>query len=96
MRNFEWGGEESRKSEDKEEENVEKELPNFGLSGKLAAETNTFKGVVLKYSEPIEARKPSKKWRLYVFKGDQQTGEFLLKLELKFCFSLFFWMEMGE
>ncbi|KAJ1889338.1 hypothetical protein LPJ66_008083 [Kickxella alabastrina] len=41
---------------------------NFGLSGKLAAETNTVNGVVLKYSEPAEARKPSGHWRIYVFK----------------------------
>ncbi|CAG8509281.1 6678_t:CDS:2 [Ambispora leptoticha] len=47
--------------------------PNFGLSGKLAAETNTFNGVVLKYHEPPEARKPAEKWRLYVFKGDEQV-----------------------
>ncbi|KAI8637198.1 SMAD/FHA domain-containing protein [Parasitella parasitica] len=46
--------------------------PNFGLSGKLAAETNTVKGVELKYNEPPEAAKPSLKWRLYVFKGDEQ------------------------
>jgi smad nuclear-interacting protein 1 len=49
--------------------------PNFGLSGKLAAETNTYNGVVLKYFEPTEARKPTKKWRLYVFKGgDKEIG----------------------
>ena len=48
--------------------------PNFELSGKLAAETNTFNGVVLKYHEPPEAKLPTKKWRLYVFKGDQQIG----------------------
>ncbi|KAG9302329.1 hypothetical protein G9A89_008821 [Geosiphon pyriformis] len=47
--------------------------PNFGLSGKLAAETNTFNGVVLKYHEPPEARKPLEKWRLYVFKGEEQV-----------------------
>ena len=35
---------------------VEKIQPNFGLSGKLAAETNTFQGVVLKYNEPPEAK----------------------------------------
>ncbi|CAJ0747775.1 21587_t:CDS:2 [Entrophospora sp. SA101] len=46
--------------------------PNFELSGKLAAETNSFNGVVLKYYEPPEAKLPTKKWRLYVFKGDQQ------------------------
>jgi smad nuclear-interacting protein 1 len=51
---------------------VEKEKPNFGLSGKLTAETNTFKGVVIKYSEPPEARKPLKfRWRLYPFKGHE-------------------------
>ncbi|KAJ2084695.1 hypothetical protein GGI09_007157, partial [Coemansia sp. S100] len=42
--------------------------PDFGLSGKLAAETNTVNGVVLKYAEPPEARKPKDRWRLYVFK----------------------------
>ncbi|CAG8445708.1 11382_t:CDS:2 [Cetraspora pellucida] len=46
--------------------------PNFGLSGKLAAETNTVNGVVLKYHEPSEARKPTKRWRLYVFKDTEQ------------------------
>ena len=42
---------------------------NLGLSGALAGESNTVNGVVVKYSEPPEARKPKKKWRLYVFKG---------------------------
>ncbi|GES75564.1 smad nuclear-interacting protein 1 [Rhizophagus clarus] len=46
--------------------------PNFGLSGKLAAETNSYNGIPLKYFEPQEARKPVKKWRLYVFKGDKE------------------------
>ena len=48
--------------------------PNFELSGKLAAETNTFKGVVLKYNEPMEARKPERQYRLYVFKGKEEQG----------------------
>ena len=30
---------------------------------------------VLKYNEPPEARKPSVGWRLYVFKGSEQTGK---------------------
>ena len=47
---------------------MEKEKPNFGLSGKLTEETNTYRGVVIKYSEPPEARKPKKRWRLYPFK----------------------------
>ncbi|KAJ1646841.1 hypothetical protein LPJ64_001725 [Coemansia asiatica] len=41
---------------------------DFGLSGKLAAEANTVNGVVLKYAEPPEARKPRHRWRIYVFK----------------------------
>lgn len=49
--------------------------PNFAPSGALAAETNTFQGVVLKYNEPPEARKPVRSWRLYVFKGKEQVGE---------------------
>lgn len=50
--------------------------PNFAPSGALAAETNTFQGVVLKYNEPPEARKPVRQWRLYVFKGKEQLGTF--------------------
>ncbi|KAL7417838.1 SMAD/FHA domain-containing protein [Mrakia frigida] len=51
--------------------------PNFGLSGALAAETNTnAAGVTLKYNEPPEARKPSLNWRLYVFKGKDQVDIF--------------------
>lgn len=55
---------------------AEKEKPNFGNTGRLAAESNTVavngESVVLKYHEPPEARKPPGKepWRLYVFKGE--------------------------
>ena len=49
----------------------EKEKPNFELSGKLAEDTNTFRGVVVKYNEPSEARKPKRRWRLYGFKGEE-------------------------
>jgi smad nuclear-interacting protein 1 len=71
--------------------------PNFGNSGLLAAESNTVKvssdkaskagtpdvtGVVLKYHEPPEARKPTKSWRLYVFKGKEQVGKSSM---FKFC-----------
>ena len=42
---------------------------NFGLSGKLAEETNTVRGVVLLHQEPPEARKPGLRWRLYTFKN---------------------------
>ena len=48
-----------------------KDQPNFELSGKLTEDTNTYKGVVIKYNEPPEARKPKRKWRLYPFKNDE-------------------------
>ncbi|KAI7872869.1 SMAD/FHA domain-containing protein [Spinellus fusiger] len=70
-RKYEWGGEQDIEKKE-EEEVVEKEVPNFGLSGKLASETNTIKGVELKYNEPPEACKPKHQWRLYVFKGKEQ------------------------
>ena len=46
---------------------------NFALSGKLAAESNTVKGVVLVHQEPPEARKPSQMWRLYGFKNGEPS-----------------------
>lgn len=67
---FEWG----RKADNIKEEPVppvEKEKPNFGTSGKLTEEANSFNGVVIKYSEPPEARKPRRRWRFYPFKGDK-------------------------
>ncbi|KAI9021205.1 SMAD/FHA domain-containing protein [Hyaloraphidium curvatum] len=59
-----------------------KEKPNYGASGLLAAEQNSYKGVVIKYGEPPEARKPTKKWRLYVFKGKEQVGKSLCSRDL--------------
>ncbi|KAH8158193.1 hypothetical protein CIB48_g10056 [Xylaria polymorpha] len=54
-----------------------KEKPNYGISGTLAAASNSVtqadgSTVVLKYHEPSEARKPSPKdqWKLFVFKGE--------------------------
>jgi len=58
----EWG-----KSTAKEE----KEKPNFELSGKLTDDMNTVNGVVIKYSEPQDAKKPKRRWRLYPFKGEK-------------------------
>jgi len=34
-------------------------------------DANTFRGVVIKYSEPPEARVPKRRWRLYPFKNDE-------------------------
>ncbi|CAB3382746.1 Hypothetical predicted protein [Cloeon dipterum] len=66
---FEWGKQADR--EEKPEVKVEKEQPNFGLSGKLTEAANMVNGVVVKYSEPPEARKSTKRWRFYVFKGEE-------------------------
>ncbi|GFR01501.1 smad nuclear-interacting protein 1 [Trichonephila clavata] len=62
-----WG---NTSEEAKKVENTNKEKPNFAVSGKLAEDTNTYNGVVIKYNEPAEARKPHRRWRLYPFKGD--------------------------
>lgn len=45
--------------------------PNFGLSGALAKDTNTFKGIVIKYNEPADSHKPDQRWLLYPFKGSE-------------------------
>ncbi|KAM0750471.1 SMAD/FHA domain-containing protein [Meredithblackwellia eburnea MCA 4105] len=60
--------------------------PNFAPSGALAAETNTFQGVVLKYNEPPEARKPVRAWRLYVFKGKEQVEMFVVNKQSAYLF----------
>lgn len=63
------------------EEKTEPEA-NFALSGKLAAESNTVKGVVLVHQEPPEARKPSQMWRLYGFKNGEPSLFLLLLFPL--------------
>lgn len=70
----EAGGRRPPKVEATEEEEPAKpkEKPNFTVSGKLAEDTNTYNGIVIKYNEPTEARKPRKRWRLYPFKGDKE------------------------
>jgi smad nuclear-interacting protein 1 len=69
---------------------VDKTQPNFNPSGLLAAETNTVTrsdgtSTFLKYNEPPEARRPSQGWRLYVFKGKEQVGEYHTKYTLTAC-----------
>ncbi|PVU98276.1 hypothetical protein BB559_001694, partial [Furculomyces boomerangus] len=68
---------EKDKEKDEEEEKIEPK-PNFGLSGKLATDTNVVNGALVKYNEPAEARKPKERWRLYVFKANDQID--LLKV----------------
>lgn len=60
--------------------------PNFELSGKLTEDTNTYKGVVIKYNEPPEARKPKKRWRLYPFKNDEALKPFHMHRQSAFLF----------
>lgn len=62
-------------AEDEKPKNKQK--ANFGLSGALASDEHTgnvFNGVVLKFTEPPEARAPNTRWRLYVFKK-KKTSE---------------------
>lgn len=64
-----------RKAAEKEEPAQKKQAPDFGLSGTLTKDSqtgNTYKGVVLKFREPPEARAPNTLWRFYVFKGEEQ------------------------
>ncbi|XP_042905733.1 smad nuclear-interacting protein 1 isoform X2 [Parasteatoda tepidariorum] len=60
----------SRNNESGQKTAKDKEKPDFAVSGKLAEDTNIFNGVVIKYNEPSEARKPKRRWRLYPFKGE--------------------------
>ncbi|XP_073027142.1 FHA domain-containing protein DDL [Primulina eburnea] len=53
----------------------EKQKPSFELSGKLAAETNRYRGITLLFNEAPDARKPDIRWRLYVFKGGEVLNE---------------------
>ncbi|XP_045136540.1 FHA domain-containing protein DDL-like isoform X3 [Portunus trituberculatus] len=55
-----------------EGEEQEREKPNLAVTGKLAEDTNMYNGVVIKYSQPSEARKPKRRWRWYIFKGDEE------------------------
>jgi smad nuclear-interacting protein 1 len=61
--------------------------PNFGLSGALAKDSitgNVKNGIVLKWCEPPEARKPTKRWRLYIFKNDTNIGTMLTQCQVLF------------
>lgn len=73
--NGRWGMADVAQNVKNEENNsqVKEEVqkPNMGLSGKLSEDTNTFNGVVIKYSQPPEARKPKRRWRWYIFKGEE-------------------------
>ena len=72
----------SNSTEKNQEVDLESSKPNFELSGRLAEETNTINGVIVNYNEPPESHKPDKKWRLYIFKGDEQIGKIINNLKI--------------
>lgn len=88
---YEWGKEEDRKKDskkanDKDEEAIPKEQPSLEPSGNLAKDTNMYNGVVIKYNEPTEARKPRKRWRLYVFKGEEELPHYQIHRQSAYLF----------
>jgi len=76
-----WGARDTNHDDDDDTKKAsleDKQLANFGLSGALAKDSrtgNTYNGIVLKFSEPPEARTPHTKWRLYVFKKRPKTAQ---------------------
>jgi len=58
---------EEKVEEGEKEEVIEKEEPNFEVSGLLAEEDNSKNGVPLKFVEPPDAQMPTKKWRFVHF-----------------------------
>lgn len=56
---------------------VKKEEPCFDQSGILAEFSNNVKGVVLKFTEPLDAAVPTSdsQWAIYPFKGDASMGK---------------------
>ncbi|KAF0710130.1 Aste57867_5581 [Aphanomyces stellatus] len=63
--------------------------PNFGLSGALAKDSatgNVKNGVVMKWCEPPEARVPDKRWRMYVFKQDENIATLHLHRQSAYLF----------
>ena len=61
----------------------EKQKPNYGLSGLLAAATNMKNGTVLKYHEPPEAKK-GRGWRVFVYKNGNEVDNFGLDSQSSF------------
>ena len=76
--------------DDDDDEEEKKEGASLALSGKLAEDSNSAKGVEVKYTEPPEARVPKIKWRLYPFKGEEEPGIGETFFSSFTCFSSFF------
>ena len=69
-----WGKEDEKEKVKAEEEiPIVKEKANFGLTGNLSKDESTgnvVNGIIMKWSEPLDAAKPEQRWRLYVFKEE--------------------------
>jgi len=65
---------------------IEKEKPDFKPSGKLATVNKDGSGPALKWGEPPEARLPTKRWRLYVFKGDKPLDPYYVHRQSAYLF----------
>ncbi|XP_037941713.1 smad nuclear-interacting protein 1-like [Teleopsis dalmanni] len=82
---YEWGKKLNNNNTDESSTKpIEKEKPNFGLSGALTEDANKVNGTVVKYAEPPEARKPKRMWRLYPFKGEKALP--ILHIHRQSCF----------
>lgn len=67
------------KNSDSKSDKKEKQKEDFNASGALKRDLETTKnGVVLKYNEPPESTMSDRKWRLYVYKNDEQINLFHL------------------
>lgn len=60
--------------------------PNYGLSGKLAAESNTKQGVVLKYQEPSDAAVPNVGWRLFIYEAKDERDMLIVSKQSAYLF----------
>lgn len=83
---YEWG---AKKVKTEGDDSQEKEKPNFGLSGALAGDKttgNVKNGVVMKFSEPLDAAQPEREWRLYVFKGDDNVATLRIHRQTHYVF----------
>jgi len=64
---IEWG----KRKDDSDSEEIDKEKPDYKVSGLLDKGKNTIRGVEVKYVECPDAALPKLKWRLYPFKGEK-------------------------
>jgi smad nuclear-interacting protein 1 len=65
---------------------IQKEKPDFKPSGRLAAVNKDGSGPALKWGEPPEARLPTKRWRLYVFKAEKNLEPYYIHRQSAYLF----------